>query len=124
MVEYTVRPGEGEHFRRAMSAVARVRRRTGARRWALYWDPAQPQRFLENFVVASWEEHRRQHLVRMTVLDRTLVDAVNPLLEKPGVVSHLVAVDVLSESQPSYFGGSDQQRFGQSLESDDGSKRV
>jgi len=93
-VDYRVRIGEVDGFRQAMVAVAGVRRRTGARRWRLYWDPAVPQRYLETFVVASWEEHRRQHLGRMTVLDRTLVEALDSYLEVPLVVSHLAAVDV------------------------------
>lgn len=93
-VDYRVRVGEADKFRQAMVAVARVRKRTGARRWELYWNPAEPQRFLEEFVVASWGEHRRQHLGRMTVLDRSVVEVIDQYLERPGQVSHLVAVDV------------------------------
>jgi MFS family permease len=102
-VDYRVRIGDVDDFRHAMSAVARMRRRTGARRWGLFWDPASPQRFLETFVVASWGEHRRQHLGRMTVLDRALVGAIDPYLDRPVEVSHLVAVDVsvATRSHPS-----------------------
>ena len=91
-IDYRVRVGEAEAFGQAMQAVARVRKRTGARHWALYWDPVVPQRFVETFLVASWEEHRRQHLGRMTVLDRSVVDRIRPHLEGVGLVSHLVAV--------------------------------
>lgn len=93
-VGYRVRVGEADEFQQAMIAVARVRKRTGARRWELYWNPAEPQHFLETFVVASWEEHRRQHLGRMTMRDRDVVEAVNTHLDGSVLVSHLLAVDV------------------------------
>jgi len=100
VVDYRIREGEATAFLRAMSAVARVRRRTGARRWDLFWDPAVPQRYVETFMVGSWEEHRRQHLGRMTVLDRRIVEDVNVHLAKPVLVSHLIAAEVPLSSSP------------------------
>ena len=37
------------------------RRRTGATSWRAWQDGAEPGRILEQFVVASWDEHLRQH---------------------------------------------------------------
>ena len=105
-VDYLVPVDKAEVFRESMRAVARVRKRTGARRWELYWDPAAPQRFLETFLVPSWEEHRRQHLGRMTILDRAVIESLTALLGDAGKVSHLLGVKVpssapgLSQRQP------------------------
>jgi hypothetical protein len=82
-----------------MAAVGRVRRRTGARRWALFRDPAAPDQFLEVFTVATWAEHRRQHLGRITVLDRQLIDHAHSFLTQPPVVRHLVHADAPLEAR-------------------------
>ena len=37
------------------------RRRTGAIDWRAWQDATDPDRIVEQFVVASWEEHLRQH---------------------------------------------------------------
>jgi MFS family permease len=92
-IDYVVRPADAATFIDAMAAVGRVRRRTGARRWALFRDPGAPDEFLESFVVATWAEHRRQHLGRITVLDRQLIDHAHSFLTQPPVVRHLVHAD-------------------------------
>ena len=92
-IAYVVRSEDTAEFMAAMAAVARVRRRTGARRWALFRDPAAPDEFLEAFTVATWAEHRRQHLGRITVVDRELIDRAQSFLSQPPVVRHLVHAD-------------------------------
>ena len=37
------------------------RRRTGASAWRVWQDAAEPDRIVEQFIVASWEDHLRQH---------------------------------------------------------------
>jgi MFS family permease len=69
-VEYRVAPERHERFRDAMREVGRARRRTGAERWGLFQDGAAPEDFVETFVVATWEEHLRQHSERSTAGDR------------------------------------------------------
>jgi quinol monooxygenase YgiN len=71
IVTYDVRPGAEEAFEAAVRRVGRARRRTGAVRWSLYRDADRPQRFVETFVVASWDEHMRQH-ERRTAFDARL----------------------------------------------------
>lgn len=39
--------------------------------WGLYADTAEPQRYLEHFVYASWADHLR-HFERMTAADTAL----------------------------------------------------
>ncbi|HYZ28564.1 MAG TPA: MFS transporter [Thermoleophilaceae bacterium] len=70
--EYRVPAENHEAFREAMHRLGRSRRRTGAERWGLYQDVADPDRFVENYLVDSWEEHLRQHYDRQTALDRSL----------------------------------------------------
>jgi MFS family permease len=91
-VEYRVPAENHSTFRDAMQAVGRARRRSGAVRWSLFQDTADPDHFVETFTVPSWEEHLRQH-ERVTVADRRFEDRANSLLadgETPRV-THLLA---------------------------------
>jgi hypothetical protein len=75
-----------------MAALQLARRRDGARRWELFRDAEDPDRFLETFVVGSWDEHMRQH-ERVTIADRALEQRALAL-QRPGtapVVSHFIA---------------------------------
>ena len=60
-VEYRPRPGSRDDLLAALRDARFSRRRTGATAWRLWQDPADPDRILEQFVVASWDEHLRQH---------------------------------------------------------------
>jgi MFS family permease len=94
VIDYRVSPGEAERFIAAMSVVSRSRRRTGARRWGLFRDPAAPDQFVESFTVPTWGEHARQHSGRLTVFDRRAEEAARAHLEAPPVVRHLLTADV------------------------------
>src|SRR4051794_12232683 len=72
-VEYRVPPENHDAFRNAMQRLGRSRRRTGAERWSLYQDAADPDRFVENYLVDSWEEHMRQHYERQTANDQMIL---------------------------------------------------
>jgi MFS family permease len=81
-------------FTALLTRMGRSRRRTGARRWSLWRDPADPERLVETFVVATWGEHMRQHLERTTVTEHELFARVRALLS-PGTapeVAHQIAV--------------------------------
>jgi hypothetical protein len=82
-LEYRVPPANADEFAERMRKVGRVRRRTGARRWGLWRDPADPSRFLETFLVESWEEHLRQHQ-RVTATDRRVEDEARELASEVG----------------------------------------
>jgi MFS family permease len=69
-VEYRVPPERSDAFREAMRPVGRARRRSGGVRWGLFQDGADPERFVEVYIVATWEEHLRQHQERVTHTDR------------------------------------------------------
>jgi MFS family permease len=90
-VEYRVPPENYAEFREAMQAVGRVRRRSGATRWSLFQDVADPEHVVETFIVPSWEEHLRQH-ERVTFADRRFEERAHALLadgETPRV-THLL----------------------------------
>jgi MFS family permease len=89
-VEYRVPPANREEFRARMAAVGRSRRRTGAERWGLFQDGADPGCFAETFIVATWAEHLRQHGERSTVEDRATEAAVERLAAEPRRVRHLL----------------------------------
>jgi quinol monooxygenase YgiN len=91
-VEYRVPAEQASNFIEAMDAIRSFRRREGAVRWDLFRDLADPDRYLETFVVPSWAEHLRQH-ARVTVEDEA-IEARFRLLQ-PGVLTvaaHLIAV--------------------------------
>jgi MFS family permease len=69
-VEYRVPEERAAAFREAMLPVGRARRRSGGERWGLFQDGADPERFVEVYVVATWEEHLRQTQERVTHTDR------------------------------------------------------
>jgi predicted MFS family arabinose efflux permease len=88
-ITYTVDEPATTAFLDAMASVRRSRQRTGAQRWRLYRDGADPRRFRETFTVPSWTEHLRQHEERLTGHDRDITDVVKQLAEGEPVVEHL-----------------------------------
>jgi MFS family permease len=68
-IEYLIAPENAERFRLLMHQLRERRLRDGARRWRLYHDAEQPDRYLELFRLDSWGEHLRQH-ERTTMADK------------------------------------------------------
>lgn len=92
VVAYEVREDCEEDFLRALRLVGRARRRTGATDWSVYRDADRDHRYIESFVLPSWNEHVRQHQ-RRTVTDLELQQDVGRYL-RPGtrpVAKHFVA---------------------------------
>jgi MFS family permease len=89
-VTFTVPPENERHFVEAMQRVQASRRRTGATRWNLYRDAAVPGRFMETFLVPSWEEHLRQHRERLTGTDQDIEREALTLAAGPPEVAHLL----------------------------------
>ena len=93
MVEivYRVRTESASAFTLAMRPLREERLRGGAISWGLFVDAADPERYVETFVVESWLEHLRQH-ERVTVTDRAAQDALLPFLVAGSApaVSHLI----------------------------------
>lgn len=90
-VEYRIDAKHAVDFTFAMQPVQQQRLRDGAFRASLYSDPADPQRFIETFVVDSWAEHLRQY-ERLTVSDRIAEERALSfhIGNKPPLMSHYI----------------------------------
>ena len=90
-VSYCVPVENADAFRNEMKRVGRSRRRSGAERWGLFQDGADPERFLEAYVVPTWEEHMRQTQERYTRSDQGYEERARALVKEGTVpnVDHL-----------------------------------
>jgi predicted MFS family arabinose efflux permease len=88
-VEYRALPGRETELLAALHDARFSRRRTGASSWRAWQDSSQPARVLEQFVVASWDEHLRQHS-RVTERDQHRYDAIRAMSDpaRPATVTH------------------------------------
>jgi len=88
-VEYRAQPGKETELVTALERTRFSRRRTGATSWRAWRDASDPSRILEQFVVASWDEHLRQH-ERVTQHDQGRLDRVRALTDPdhPVTVTH------------------------------------
>jgi predicted MFS family arabinose efflux permease len=93
-VEYRPRPGLRDDLLAALRDARYSRRRTGAVDWRVWQDAADADRIVEQFVVASWTEHLRQH-ERVTRRDSERLARIRDMSdpERPAVVSHWLTAD-------------------------------
>ena len=98
-VEYRIEPHRAAEFERAMDAMRVVRSRDGATAWGLFFDTADPARFIEHFLVDSWVEHVRQH-ERGMAGDLAIERQVRAfhLGPNPPAISHLLAASAMHEA--------------------------
>ena len=90
-VEYRIRPQDRQEFLRVLEQLGYERRRDGAFRWGVFEDAAVEGRIVENFLVASWMEHLRQH-ERITNADRLVQECVERFhLGDEPKVTHFIA---------------------------------
>lgn len=92
LTSYRVESGDEAEFMSAMGALSRSRQRTGATLWQLFRSGEQAATFVEVFVVPSWDEHLRQHHVRLTGQDLLIEQAVERHVQGEPVSEHLIAV--------------------------------
>lgn len=97
-VEYRIHLPEYKEFTAALHAMRDVRLRDGAIRWGIFQDAADPERFVETFVVDSWLEYLRQR-ERLTASDRIVRDRVWDFHHSPGppVISHMIYARQVAE---------------------------
>jgi quinol monooxygenase YgiN len=91
LVEYQVPAEHAADFEAAMDRVHGSRRRSGAQRWSLYRDAADPTVYVETYTVASWQEHLRQHEERQTEADQRAEERAWRYIRGEPRVSHLIA---------------------------------
>ncbi|RJG03084.1 MFS transporter [Noviherbaspirillum sedimenti] len=89
---YRVRPEAREEFIHAIHALGITRKRDGASHWQLYRDLADPEIYVERFVVHSWAEHLRQQ-TRATMTDCISEEIIRKLHsgDQPIRTSHFIA---------------------------------
>ncbi len=80
---YRVAPADVPEFLNEMRQWRRVRRRDGARRWALYRDLADPELWIERYHVSTWLEYVR-HNQRRTHADSGFRERIFALHKGPG----------------------------------------
>ena len=86
---YTVEEDKVPAFLAAMAGVARSRLRTGATNSVLYQDGADPSQFVQLSEYATWGEHLRQHIGRLTGADQALYEAARSLATGPPEIRHM-----------------------------------
>jgi Transmembrane secretion effector len=91
-VEYEVGPEESTDFLKAVRQYRRIRRRDGARRWGIFRDMENANRYIETFIVGSWAEHLRQH-ERFTRADRETEERVQRYVISEPKVRHLISIE-------------------------------
>jgi MFS family permease len=91
---YTIAPERVAAFLEAMVRVRLSRLRTGAIQWGLFRVGESPHEFVELFVVASWDEHLRQHSDRLTGTDAQYLDYARSMSDPEPRTSHLLAAEL------------------------------
>ena len=92
-ISYDVADGQDDAFLACAPRLRHARGRTGGYDWRLFGDPARPGRYVETFLVGSWDEHVRQH-ARRTTADAALTQRIDGLLRDGTTreVHHLVRI--------------------------------
>jgi Transmembrane secretion effector len=87
--EYHAVAGHEAELLAALEDARFSRRRTGASSWRVWQDSTAEDRILEQFVVASWDEHLRQH-ERVSKRDQERYTAIRALTDpaRPARVTH------------------------------------
>ncbi|PZO67709.1 MAG: MFS transporter [Paracoccus denitrificans] len=78
MVDYEIAPEDTAEFLRLMRQRRGIRRRDGARNWALLRDLEEPEKWSESYHIATWDEYVR-HNLRRTKSDAGVTDELHRL---------------------------------------------
>lgn len=98
LIEYWIKPEDEEQFLWLMEHIRRIRLRTGGMDWRLLKDGEVEHRFVEQYSVATWEEHEAQHHGRLVASDQVMEDQVEAMSDPPRTVQHLFRMEVRDSS--------------------------
>lgn len=99
MIDYRIDAGDIAEFLKVMTERRRIRRRDGARQWALLRDLEYPELWVESYHVATWDDYLR-HNMRRTKADADVTDRllalhrgsepprVHRMIERQSAASH------------------------------------
>jgi MFS family permease len=90
---YIVPPDTEPDFLAAMRDIRRMRLRTGAVQWGIYRHGESGDKLIEMYVVPTWDEHLRQHNVRLTGTDRDIYLRAGAFADGRPDVAHLLPAD-------------------------------
>ncbi|WP_203568494.1 MFS transporter [Aestuariimicrobium ganziense] len=79
----------------AMQEMRRSRMRSGATRWALYQVGESPGVYVEQFEVATWAEHAKQHDGRLTAEDQAIEQRAFSFITGPTRTNHLIGMPMV-----------------------------
>ena len=83
MVDYQIAQKDTVEFLRLMQLRRNIRRRDGARNWALLRDLEHPDLWSESYHIATWDEYVR-HNLRRTKSDAEITEALRALHQGEG----------------------------------------
>jgi MFS family permease len=91
-IAYRIRVEDQQAFLDALTQLRAPRRRDGATLWRVYRDLADPTRYLERFIVASWADYLHQR-ARATLADHELEERVRAFVPEGQAVTmqHYIA---------------------------------
>ena len=78
MVDYLIGQEDTPEFLRLMAERRQIRRRDGARNWALLRDMEHPECWSESYHIATWDDYVR-HNQRRTTSDAAVTEALRAL---------------------------------------------
>jgi len=99
-IRYEVDEASQAGFLSDMQSMRRSRLRSGAIRWEIYRVGENPRMFVEQFEVASWQEHERQHDGRLTLEDKRIEDATFAHIVGHPHPEHLLPADATARAAP------------------------
>ena len=99
MIDYEIDQKDVPEFLRLMALRRNIRRRDGARNWALLRDLENPERWTESYHIATWDEYVR-HNLRRTKADFQTYEDLHALHrgDHPPVVHRMIERHAVSQS--------------------------
>ena len=99
MIDYEIDQKDVPEFLRLMALRRNIRRRDGARNWALLRDLESPERWTESYHIATWDEYVR-HNLRRTKADYETYRELHALHrgEHPPAVHRMIERHAVSQS--------------------------
>ncbi len=100
LVEYQIAPEDDDDFLAAMAELRIVRRRLGGTRWGVFQDVTAPGKFIETFLVPSWQGYLLQR-AHYTKADRDIEARAVAFHQGPGEpkVTRLVHPDTVEAAR-------------------------